>query len=855
MNVLVAAMNPDRMQTPTARNERGDPTLRQRAKRPALTLRVVIGIFSAFIVLFVAATTFAITYTQSLATVEAIGRRYALSIVDAGRIRVEDFFAIPAAQAVTVARAMRQDFARLPSDDPTDFGVLQKAVDYLLSTILFDPSVTSTAFTLFDDGSVVTARFSTPALLEVSLTNGRTLNGTTGCCAFGYSDMLNFPAMTLARARTSFANYSDARVALYSVVRPILAGGEFGVWQPAVYYRNMAPPVYAMPAMYPMRNRTHFLGVIGTLTSLANISSFLRQLEVTVNSRIFAVDSTEAIVATTHSTSFETFTETTSTVLLPGMKSNCAHSGSTSPLSDKYVIVCRTVASQFPWPPLQQAVKKPLLAKPGQGSRNVEKITTSDGTYYAASAGVGNQFRLFTFTLILLMPERDILGDIVTARNLVIGIVIAIFFVAVAISIAFTSFVLAPLRRVTAMMGRTARLRDVSDDSEDNFSHLAEIHDIQHAYQGMNSAIKSFTRYVPRDVVKDLMWSGQLGEINMLTMRCSMLFVDIAGFTTMCERVWAEELSQLVRAYFERMSGIVTAHDGLIDKFIGDCIMAVWGAPLPVPNQEIKSTLCAVLIHRETRVKPLLDAFDRAGEVLHVRVGVATGEVLAGNMGSTDRMSYTVIGDSVNLAARLEALNKQFDTHVMVPDETASGLHGVFVLRLLLRITVVGRADPVQVYEVVGLSRNVGPQAFAAIRAADVRPAGDDNASLSSNLSLENASVIGAMHRRGRREASTLSMLERAMGLSDGPVVVPDSFAAMCATYTHATRLYAEAKFAEALSALDSLERGDEPGGVDDFAHAPMSSGKAYRLLRGLCEECLQRPPVDFDGVWHTTDK
>jgi hypothetical protein len=251
------------------------------------------------------------------------------------------------------------------------------------------------------------------------------------------------------------------------VVRPILAGGEFGVWQPAVYYRNMAPPVYAMPAMYPMRNRTHFLGVIGTLTSLANISSFLRQLEVTVNSRIFAVDSTEAIVATTHSTSFETFTETTSTVLLPGMKSNCAHSGSTSPLSDKYVIVCRTVASQFPWPPLQQAVKKPLLAKPGQGSRNVEKITTSDGTYYAASAGVGNQFRLFTFTLILLMPERDILGDIVTARNLVIGIVIAIFFVAVVISIAFTSFVLAPLRRVTAMMGRTARLRDVSDDSEE----------------------------------------------------------------------------------------------------------------------------------------------------------------------------------------------------------------------------------------------------------------------------------------------------------------------------------------------------------------------------------------------------
>jgi adenylate cyclase len=190
----------------------------------------------------------------------------------------------------------------------------------------------------------------------------------------------------------------------------------------------------------------------------------------------------------------------------------------------------------------------------------------------------------------------------------------------------------------------------------------------------------------------------------MTPKRCTMLFSDIAGFTSMCERVPHDELSGLVCRYFETMSAIVMRHGGVIDKYIGDCIMGVWGAPFGIGNQEARATLCAALMELEARSADLGGAFDAAGEQLAIRVGVATGTVLAGNMGSADRMNYTVIGDEVNLAARLEALNKQFGTRVMVSESTARELPpGVFALRQLHRIQVVGKEVPVAVFEVLGL--------------------------------------------------------------------------------------------------------------------------------------------------------
>ena len=189
------------------------------------------------------------------------------------------------------------------------------------------------------------------------------------------------------------------------------------------------------------------------------------------------------------------------------------------------------------------------------------------------STPVANPFRFWGLNIVLCMPESDILGDIVAGRNLAIGVTAAVFVAAALLSFGLVYALLQPLSTVSRQMLDTANLRERASVDAEGFSSLAEIQDLQRAYSNMNTAIKSFTRYVPRAVVKDLMKSGQLCEIRMVPQVCTMLFVDIAGFTTVCERVPPAALSALVSQYFDCASRIVMSHDGLIDKFIGDCIM------------------------------------------------------------------------------------------------------------------------------------------------------------------------------------------------------------------------------------------------------------------------------------------
>jgi len=352
---------------------------------------------------------------------------------------------------------------------------------------------------------------------------------------------------------------------------------------------------------------------------------------------------------------------------------------------------------------------------------------------------------------------------------------------------------------------------------------------LQQAYNTMNTAIQNFTRYVPRDVVKDLMSTGQLCEISMTTMRCTMLFVDIASFTTMCERVPTDELSRLVKSYFETMSGIVMRHDGLIDKFIGDCIMAVWGAPFSVPNHEVKATLAGLLIDRATRLAPLSSEFDAAGESLSVRVGIATGDVLAGNMGSEDRMSYTVIGDAVNLAARIESLNKAFGTRVVIAEETAAVVEPFFVLRLLMRVAVVGKTASKCLYEVVALRTAADTEAMVTLRQTEALATSDDvipdSTSVSMNLS--------------RRNDCAAELLDSAAALDDA-MFVSEQRVHDCDEYSRAVQYFIGLEPSWCLKTLDTLLRDG----------SPLASDKAAMLLRKLCDE-----GADFDGVWHPDGK
>jgi class 3 adenylate cyclase len=242
-----------------------------------------------------------------------------------------------------------------------------------------------------------------------------------------------------------------------------------------------------------------------------------------------------------------------------------------------------------------------------------------------------------------------------------------------------------------------------SNGADESQSHLSEITSLLKAYADLRSTMASVSRYVPRDVVQELHATRELGQVAVRPARCSILFADIAGFTKLCDAVPPGALSGAVRVYFDRMSRLVHLYGGIVDKFIGDCVMAVWGAPQRAHHIELRAALCAQAIVPAAFAEPLLSAFRAVQHTLSIRVGAASGEVLAGNMGSPDRMSYTVIGDAVNLAARLESFNKQWGTNVMISEEIAREVAPVIVTRLVMHARIADRADPVGVYDIAGL--------------------------------------------------------------------------------------------------------------------------------------------------------
>jgi adenylate cyclase len=216
----------------------------------------------------------------------------------------------------------------------------------------------------------------------------------------------------------------------------------------------------------------------------------------------------------------------------------------------------------------------------------------------------------------------------------------------------------------------------------------------------------AFGKYVSPAVVKDIADNPDALKLGGQKRSISVFFSDLAGFTTMSERMTPEALIAHLNEYLTEMTEVVMSEEGTLDKYIGDAIMAFWNAPTDLEDHADRAMRCAVMTQRKmNELNARWRADDPEAEDLVVRIGINTGDVVVGNVGGENRFDYSAIGDAVNLGARLEPANKDYDTLTMVSQFTVDACNReAFRLRELDFIAVKGKVEPVPVYELVEMA-------------------------------------------------------------------------------------------------------------------------------------------------------
>lgn len=217
-----------------------------------------------------------------------------------------------------------------------------------------------------------------------------------------------------------------------------------------------------------------------------------------------------------------------------------------------------------------------------------------------------------------------------------------------------------------------------------------------------------FSRYLSKDVYEQVLANPSLAELGGTRREMTVLFSDMRGFTSLSEQGDPEALVQQLNEYFSRMVDVLFAHRGTLDKFVGDMVMALYGAPLDDADHAEHAVQTAVAM-----VEALADlnrGWAAEGRpMLGIGIGINSGEMIAGTIGSRQVRSYTVIGDAVNLGARLESLNKEYGTQIIISDATRRQLRTPRELRPLGSVVVKGKSVPVDIFEVVVPSASAGP--------------------------------------------------------------------------------------------------------------------------------------------------
>jgi len=302
--------------------------------------------------------------------------------------------------------------------------------------------------------------------------------------------------------------------------------------------------------------------------------------------------------------------------------------------------------------------------------------------------------------LLVAMPVAEIVAPInrVSRDTLIVSVLILL--ASIPLIWLISRRVSRPLSRLVSEADEIRRF-DLSDVLP-TASVVEEIQSLQRAMARMRGSLRTFALYVPKALVKQLIERDQAPELGGKRRDVTVLFTDLENFTAMSSHLEPEQVMTRMSRYFETVTQTLLAHDATIDKYIGDAVMAFWNAPTDVPDHAGRA--CQAALQIIETAKRETDSWSQSGlPPLRTRIGIHCGEAIVGNVGSSDRMNYTALGDTVNLAARLEALNRELGTGILVSADVVARLDQRFVFRHVGKHAIKGFADGIDVFELTGV--------------------------------------------------------------------------------------------------------------------------------------------------------
>jgi class 3 adenylate cyclase len=279
---------------------------------------------------------------------------------------------------------------------------------------------------------------------------------------------------------------------------------------------------------------------------------------------------------------------------------------------------------------------------------------------------------LQTWNVFVGLSDAEFSGPVVKNSYRVIWVSIIIVVAALVIAILVIFVFLRTLARLAQCFHDIQQMRLDSKSIKaavNRRSAIYELRVLEGNFRSMLLTIKSFQKYIPKRIVEDLIKNQREAALGLSRRTCSVFFMDVEGFTSLSEKLQPEALVNIMCDMFNMSSKIIVENDGVIDKYIGDCVMAFFNAPAKVKGHASKAIRAAIEIQTELKAREI-DYEKKGLPALRTRIGINTGKVLFGNFGSEERLSYTVIGDPVNTASRLESINKLFGTNILISEET-----------------------------------------------------------------------------------------------------------------------------------------------------------------------------------------